>query len=232
MSEHDEKKVVKSERKLRNKPGTIGFDKLMIDRREYIKTSMKFDYVNHLYDGHFQRQPMGEEFAVCAVVVAAHITNKYLDNNSSNVNGRATFDEIAIQFEKETADKNGCYHTSNGHYHITVLEKFLRVEHGLKFCRVKLDGKKIAERRESLIAYINSIEAPTVLFFQATIILTASSLKLAPKHYVCVKVLSDGKGSVLLDGLFRSPMHFCIPVLMRYTQIDSLYIVSSTDTCN
>ena len=79
---------------------------------------------------------------------------------------------------------------------------------------------------------VNDLSGPqqqdATYFFQATIVLTEKSLKVAHKHFVVVKVFRE-QSAVLLDGLFNVPKLFCMNVLKRYTQIDSLYRVVNLD---
>ena len=212
---NNESDKCKAKKVRKNKRGTVDHDKLMKQRKVFVSKSLLPIYNYNYYKDIFIQQPLSDEYAVCAVICAGHIVNRQLSIEKLPINdGRFEFERIATTIPNS--------YNEHGHYHITVLELFLQTFH-LKFHKVPLEGKQVDIRRMSLYNIISSYKNSTVFFFKASIILTVRSLKIAPNHYVVVKILNNS--IVLLDGLFMKPKLFCMEILCRYTQIDSLYIV-------
>jgi hypothetical protein len=201
-----------------NKKGTPEHDALLVRRAELLKESMLSKYDHPAPGLFYQHQPIKTQFAVCAVVCAAHIVGTTLSiyKNSAN-DGRHLFESIAKTIPNS--------HNADGHYHISVLDRFLKQYHKVRFEKIVLGGTVLADRQQALLTYIYSINVPTTFFFMGTIVLTLKHLDVAPHHFIVIKVLGGEQPPVLLDGLFSGPKVFCIEVLRRYTEINGLYIV-------
>jgi hypothetical protein len=218
VEKHSNDILLKPKNKPRKrKKGSLDRELLMFHRLGLYKIAMEPRFLC-VYDGVFVTQPYCEEYAVCAVVCAAHILNKHLSIEKNNVNdGRWEFERISLEYGEVG------WHNENGHYHIDVLRDFLHKLHRRIFIGVKLLSEKFEQRVLELYNALNNVMSDDVYFFMATITLT-SRCNIAKKHFICVRTYSDGR-AVLLDGLFRGPVLFCMETLLRYIDIGKLYRV-------
>jgi hypothetical protein len=209
--------VVKAKRKRKNRRGSQTNTDFHIQMRKDMIVSLEasFNYPN--YTGHHQAQPLSEEYAVCGLICVAHIVGIHMSIIKGDLAERDLFDSIATTIQDS--------HNDHGHYHISVITRVLREHYQLKFVSVLIPHKHTCERKSFMLDLLGGDQQQdATYFFLGTIVLTAKSLAVAHKHFVVVKTFAS-KPAVLLDGLFNVPKLFCMNVLKRYTQIDSLYRV-------
>mmetsp|Transcript_69408 Transcript_69408/g.136211 ORF Transcript_69408/g.136211 Transcript_69408/m.136211 type:complete len:228 (-) Transcript_69408:80-763(-) len=213
--------VEKACRRRKHRRGSKANIDYHVQLRKDINCSMDKAWDHPTYTGHHQLQPLSEEYAVCGLICVAHIVGSPMSIHKGDDGHRDMFDAMASTIQDS--------HNDSGHYHISVVARVLREHHQLKFTSVLIPHKPTPARKDFMLDLLSGPQQQdATYFFQATIVLTEKSLKVAHKHFVVVKVFRE-QSAVLLDGLFNVPKLFCMNVLKRYTQIDSLYRVVNLD---
>jgi hypothetical protein len=177
------------------------------------------------YIGHFQHQPYSEEFAVCLLIAYGHIIGRQ-QSIKPNTKDRSVFQVTADQLQVKQPSVKGGFSNPRGHYHFQVLKIVLDKKQNKKPVKISLGVSSSVEnnvqRSQDLIAAIANTVGETFLF-RATIVLTERG-NVAEGHYVVVKKVT-GHVPVVLDGLFDGPKKLTVDSLVRYTQIEKLFVI-------